>query len=325
MIDEPVFIHPMQHFKVMHFVFVCEAKEPIYLEAQPGTAIRGALYHAMINLFSPNEPIKGLPLDPVRQLLADEDDANPRGRDLPRAFTVEPPKAFLQVDSGRRFQFGVSLFGSAEALIPYLFRAIPEMGKQGIGKGRGTFRLIRINEFLPLNNSQRVVMHYRRVVDPRLAVTHRRVLEEVGMCRKDEVTLRFYTPTRLIENGNLVHQPRLGTLLRRLIDRAQALVEHYPIVGESQPPREMWQAEWQKMSDLGDAIDANGPLLDETRWVNVQSYSRARGRATPIGGFVGQARWRINSPEVLAWLLWGQSLHVGKNAAKGDGYFRIEE
>jgi hypothetical protein len=317
-------IHPMQHFRATHFLFVCEANEPIHLDAQPGTAIRGALYHALIDLFSPNEPIAGLPLDPVRQLLADEDETNARGRDLPRAFAVEPPQAHLRVASGRRFQFGVSLFGSAEALMPYLFRAIPQMGKQGIGKGRGTFRLIRIDEFLPLNDSRRVVMHHRRVVDPRLTVTHRRVLEEVGMRHKGEVALRFQTPMRLIENRSLVHQPRLGVLLRRLIERAQALVEHYSIAGAPQPPREMWQAEWQKMGSLGDALDAAGLLLDETHWINVQSYSRARERATPVGGFVGQARWRIDSPEVLAWLLWGQSLHVGKNAAKGDGYFRVE-
>jgi hypothetical protein len=144
------------------------------------------------------------------------------------------------------------------------------------------------------------------------------------MRQKNEVTLRFETPMRLIENGGLVHQPRLGTLLRRLIDRAQALVEHYPIPAAPQPTQEMWFGEWQKMSALGNSIDESGLLLDETRWINIESYSHARRGTTPIGGFIGQARWRINSPEVLAWLLWGQSLHVGKNVAKGDGYFHVE-
>ncbi|MDX1993574.1 MAG: CRISPR system precrRNA processing endoribonuclease RAMP protein Cas6 [bacterium] len=324
MVDENRLVHPMQHFKATHFLFVCEATQLIQLDAQPGTAIRGALYHALINLFSPKEPIPGVPLDPVRALLAEEDESNPRGRDIPRAFAVEPPAAYLQVEPRRRFQFGVSLFGAAEVMMPYLFRAVPQMGHQGIGRGRGQFRLVRIDEFLPLNDSRRVVMHHQRVVEPRLTVTHRRVLEEVGMRRKDEITLRFETPMRLVENGALVHQPRLGVLLRRLVERAQALVEHYSAEGEPKPPREMWLAEWQKMSGLADALDTEGLLLDETRWVNIDSYSRARGRRTPIGGFVGQARWRIQSPEVLAWLLWGQSLHVGRNIAKGDGYFRVE-
>lgn len=317
--------HPMQHFSAMHFVFFCEALDYISLDAQPGTALRGALYHALVSLFSPNEPIPGVPLDPVRALLAAEDEDNARGRDLPRAFTVEPPPAYTEIPSQRRFKFGVSLYGSAESLIPYLFRAVPEMGQLGIGKGRGRFQLIQIYEVSPLNDTSRVIMHHQRVVDRvRLAVTHRRVVEELGLRRVDEVTLRFLTPMRLVEAGSLVHTPKLGVLLRRLIERAQALVEHYPTTDEPPPARAVWKDEWQRIGSLGDQIDASGLLLDASRWVDIQSYSRARGRATPIGGFVGQARWRIDSPEVLAWLLWGQSLHVGKNAAKGDGYFRIE-
>lgn len=324
MYDELILSHPMQPFRATHFLFICEATAPIEFDAQPGTAIRGALYHALIHLFSPNDPIPGLPLDPVRHLLAAEDEAGARGRDLPRAFAVEPPAAHTRLAAGRRLQFGVSLFGGADVLMPYLFRAVPQMGVQGVGRGRGTFRLIRVDEVLPLNESRRVLMHRRRVGEPRLMVTHRRVLEEVGMRRHDEVTLRFLTPMRLIEGSMLVHQPRLGTLLRRLVDRAQSLAEQYPVPGEPQPPRTLWRAEWEKMSALGDALDADGLVEDKTEWVNIQSYSKARGRATPIGGFVGMARWKLPGPDVLAWLLWGQSLHVGKNVAKGDGYFRVE-
>lgn len=316
--------HPMQHFTAMHFIFLCEAREHIQFDAQPGTAIRGALYHALVGLFSPNEPIPGVPLDPVRALLAAEDEQNARGRDLPRAFAVEPPPSYTHVETGQRFSFSVSLYGTADALMPYLFRAIPEMGNLGIGKGRGRFELIRIHEFSPLNDTNRVLIHPRRVVEPRLTVTHRRVLEELRMRRTDTVTLRFLTPMRLIESGGLVHTPRLGPLLRRLIERAQSLVEQYQPPSEPVAGRVAWKNAWQHIGGLGDRIDQNGLLVDATRWVDIKSYSQARGRATPIGGFVGQARWRIDSPEILAWLLWGQSLHVGKNAAKGDGYFRVE-
>ncbi|MCC7206795.1 MAG: CRISPR system precrRNA processing endoribonuclease RAMP protein Cas6 [Anaerolineae bacterium] len=316
--------HLMQGFTAMHFVFLCEALEYIELDSQPGTAIRGALYRALLDLFSPNEPIPGIPLDPVRALLAAEDEGNARGRDVPRAFAIEPPPAFTRVEMGRRFSFGVSMYGRADALMPYLFRAVPEMGRLGIGKGRGRFKLIRINEITPLNDSNRIIMHHQKAVAPRLTVTHGRVLEELGMRRTDEARLVFLTPMRLIDDGSLVRTPRLGVLLRRLIERAQALVEHYHHPAAELPGRSDWKDEWQRMGEWGDRVDASGLIADTTRWVDIQSFSRARGRSSPIGGFVGRAHWRIDSPEALAWLLWGQSLHVGKNAAKGDGYFRVE-
>lgn len=323
MTDETPNFHLMHFFKANHFLFVCESLDVIQLDAQPGTALRGALYHALINLFSPNDPIPGLPLDPVRLFLAAEDETNARGRDIPRSFAIEPPQAHLRIAPRRRFQFGISIYGSADALIPYLLRAVPEMGQQGIGRGRGRFRLVRIDEHLPLNDSRRVVMHHQKVVEPRLDVTHYRVMEEVRMRRSDEVTLNFMTPMRLIEDGGLVHSPQLGTLLRRLVDRAQALVEQYG-PADKVSSREVWRNEFQRMGQLGDWADHNALIFDHTHWVNIRSHSQARGRTTPIGGFVGSARWRINSSEILTWLLWGQSLHVGKNVAKGDGYFRVE-
>ena len=315
--------HPMQHFSARHFEFLCEAREYITFGEQPGTAIRGALYKALLETFSPHEPVPGVPLDPVRELLTPEDEGNPRGQNIPRAFSIQPP-AIRSVPRARRFTFGVSLYGNAEALIPYVFRALPIMGELGFGKGRAPFDLVSIAEVLPLNGSRRILMHQRRVVPPRLMVNHRLVVDEVSLRRTDEVAVRFMTPMRLIEHDALVHQPRLGPLLRRLIERAQALVDHYGVYPDGKPARERWLDAWQRMGKLGDQIDETGLLLDATRWVDIKSYSQARGRSSPIGGFVGQARWRIDSPEVLMWLLWGQSVQVGKNVAKGDGFFHVE-
>lgn len=323
MTDEINLNHPLYDFTARHFTFLCEATAPIKLGAQPGTAIRGGLYHALVRMFSPNEPIPGIPLDPVRALLAAEDETNARGRDIPRAFSVEPPPGYSEFEPKQRFSFGVSLFGKADALMPYLFRAVPEMGKAGIGAGRGKFRLVRINEVNPLNQTSRVVMQHRRVHEPFLIVTHQRILEEARIRRTDEIMLKFITPMRLIEGGQLVHKPRLGPLLRRLIERAQSLNEHYSPLPEVNASRERWRLEWQRMSDIGDQVDLEGSLIDQTEWVNIESYSRARKRSTPIGGFVGTASWHINSHDVLVWLLWGQSLHIGKNVAKGDGYFKL--
>lgn len=315
--------HLMQGFIVQHLLFVGEAREHIAFDAQPGTAIRGALYRAMIELFSPNNPVPGIPLDPVRALLAAQAADNARGQDLPRSFTVEPPPAYHVVNTGERLQFGISLLGKAIDLMPYVLRAAPAVGELGLGRGRGRFKLIRVDETTPLNDSRRVFMHHKRVVAPRLQVTHRRVLEEAEMRRSAQLTLRFVAPMRLVDQGKLVKAPRMGTLLRRLIERAQTLVEQYSSDPTQIAPPEQWKAEWQRMSALGDQIDAAGLMDDTTHWVEISSYSRIRQQASPISGFVGEARWQNVPPEVLIWLLWGQSLHVGKNAVKGDGFFRV--
>jgi hypothetical protein len=257
----------------------------------------------------------------VRDLLAAENPDNARGRDIPRAFTVEPPAAYSEVKARGRFSFGVSLFGSAIELMPYLIRAVVEMGKMGLGKGRGQFRFVRLLEINPLNGQQNILLEGREYREKNLVLVHQDFTKEAESRSAETVTIDFITPMRLIEKKVLVHEPRLGVLLRRLLERTQSLVEHYsPNSGQ----QALWQSTWQRLGTAGDALDEKALLKNNSRWVNIESFSRARGRSSPIGGFVGQASWRTESQEILLCLLWGQSLHVGKDAAKGNGYFRIE-
>ena len=65
-------------------------------------------------------------------------------------------------------------------------------------------------------------------------------------------------------------------------------------------------------------------VRDDTRWVELRSYSTRQRRATPIGGLMGRITlacddWR----PFLPWLLWGQFTHVGKDAVKGNGWYVI--
>ena len=308
-----------------HIVFVMRAKELIQFSEQPGVNLRGALYQALIARFSPSQPIPGLPFDPIRQFLEGLDDDNARGQNLPRAYAIEPPPPNAHFSAGEQFEFGISLFGDSVRYIPYIFYAMRDTAEFGIGRGRGRFQVIRICEVNPLNKSRRQMMDPHQVSDLRLAVTHKAVQYAVNTWRAEQLLLRFLTPTRLTDRGGLAKTLSMGVLLRRLLERAQSMVEQTQSKEEIAAGLERWKAEWTRMGALGDALDAAQPMLtDDTYWKDVGSYSRIKGRASPIGGIMGNARWRVSERDVLYWLLWGQSLHVGKNTAKGDGWYSVE-
>ena len=55
--------------------------------------------------------------------------------------------------------------------------------------------------------------------------------------------------------------------------------------------------------------------------------SRRLGRSTPVGGFVGTATYEAGAETweaLLPYLVWGQEVHVGKNATKGDGWYEVQ-
>jgi hypothetical protein len=62
---------------------------------------------------------------------------------------------------------------------------------------------------------------------------------------------------------------------------------------------------------------------DDTDWISIRSGSSRHGYATAIGGFVGRATFVGDLAPFQYWLLWGEIVQIGKNTAKGDGWYRV--
>jgi CRISPR/Cas system endoribonuclease Cas6 (RAMP superfamily) len=118
-----------------------------------------------------------------------------------------------------------------------------------------------------------------------------------------------------VEQGHLVKRPWLGPLFRRLLERLDALRGEYAGL----PP----VAEREHLLALADRVRL---VQDFTRWVDLASGSRRLGHSTPVGGLVGTATYQAERETwqaLLPYLLWGQEVHVGKSATKGDGWYEV--
>jgi hypothetical protein len=339
-------------FTAHHLRFEVEALTPLVLPAHAGPSIRGALWAALQRHFCPESQTarpstEHKALCPVCWLMATDRPGARTGRDVPRPYTVEPPvqpggegRAW-RLEPGARFAFGLTLYAQALRLFPYLVVAMPLMGQAGIGLAleengrrpgqprRGQFVLRRIEAVHPLRGEVAPVMGEGETLVhlPDLPVTAQdvaaasqallaRLGRGEGPGEGRQLQLRFWTPTRLVEAGRLVHRPRLGPLVRRLLERLDALRGEY--AGE--PP----VAEREALAALADRVRM---VKDGAEWIDLQSRSRRLGRSTPVGGFVGPALYEAGEETwqaLLPYLLWGQTVHVGKNATKGDGWFQVE-
>lgn len=312
----------MRGLTIQHLRFTALPEESIVFDAQAGSALRGALYQALSENFC-SEPGETLTPDhqqrcPVCWLLAAEDPAANRGRNIPRALTVEPPLGKIY-HRDQPFTFGLTLIGQAQNLFPYLARAVQKMGQIGVGKGRGRFRLAMISEYSPLLDAKRDLMDGTVVRRPTLQITPARIVEAAEQGQPNRITLELLTPLRLTAAGQLVKRPEPSIFMARLLERCQSIVNHYA-EAENCPPREAWlQAAQIIMAAAAELQTA----YDDTRWVEAWSGSRRKQAYTPISGLVGSFRWEGPVDGLRPWLLWGQSLHVGKDAIKGNGWYRV--
>ncbi len=327
---------------VHHLWFTVEAQTPLALPTESGPAIRGALVSALRRHYCPDATLR--PTDrrieadpghrtlcPACWLIATEDASGERGRNIQRPYTIEPPLRLPpRLEPGASFSFGVSLIGQAVNLFPYLVLAVPEMGRLGLGHvdprqgGRGRFVLRAVSAIDPLTGaSQPLLTEGARLHLPTLPVETARVdevahrLAERARANDRRLTLRFLTPTRLIAESHLVRRPTFEPLFQRLLERVDGLTRYYASQTNDEEPG--LREELVRLARRVEVVE------DRTEWVELMSGSRRLGRATPASGFRGAATYRSEDwPRLLPWLLWGQSLHVGKSAVKGDGWYVVD-
>ncbi|MCS6872755.1 MAG: CRISPR system precrRNA processing endoribonuclease RAMP protein Cas6 [Anaerolineae bacterium] len=302
--------------------FTLEAIDEVVLGEQAGAQIRGTLYTAlrehMGDLPIPEQGVPSLDVDPVRWLLAREDESAERGKDVPRAFAVQPP-----LDSERRyppethFTVGITLFGRRTlALLPFIVLAFPHMGRLGMGYRRGRFYLHHVT-LLGADGCQTLLMPpgSDRVQTPQSGITHEQIAQRAALLSRGRLTLHFQTPTRLIHEGRLLKAPLFHVLMARLLERYDLIGMEYGDGFTPVPP--------EQRADLLRRAERIQLVEDRTRWQDVFSHSRRTGSSSPISGLVGEATYSGDLTPFREWLLWGSYLQIGKNTAKGDGWYSV--
>jgi len=290
-----------------------EAVAPIDLGANPGSALRGALYDTLRLLYDTGTDVTShtqADANPVAWLLALEDRETSGGKDVPRPIAVRPPLTA----PARQLSFSLAFYGRGHDQIPMVLAAVYAMGNTGVGRGRHRFTVTRVDQVLDLSGDVIPLIDHMRtqlhdLVPPPSADDYERAAARlIGK----PLTVDFLSPTRIVDGGHLCRRPELRPWFQRLLERARQIGELYT----SAPP-------WIAFGDLLAAAEDVRIVEDHTRWVELRSGSTRQDKVLPVSGFVGQVTYTQPAPALLPWVLLGQSLQVGKNTVKGNGWYRV--
>jgi hypothetical protein len=303
---------------------------PILLNEHKGSAIRGALFEALrrrscARLDLPTcHPCELVPVCPISTLVATVDLEWDRGADPPRPLVVDPPlDPRTEYRVGDYLEFGLTVFGTAGRLLPYVILAIGDAGKAGIGRRyqrggfwtRGRFEVERVEAANPFSDVMEVLYPagtdrptFRAPTEPLSSAS---LLESLQTLRlSDRITLDFVTPTRLVRKGEVLRGFDLVAFLQRLRERLEALERRY---GNG-------QGAFALAPNLTEGLSV---VDDTTAWQDVRGYSRRQKQAVPLGGFTGSVTLQGELQPMLPFLAWGQLAHVGKDATKGNGWYQL--
>ncbi|MFN8485243.1 MAG: CRISPR system precrRNA processing endoribonuclease RAMP protein Cas6 [Anaerolineae bacterium] len=338
----------MHTFTAHRLRFVAEVTRPIVVQDFPGSALRGALFRALIDGFCANRPALdhgGCPTCPlfascpVAYLAATLDPQSDRGENVPRPFTLEPPLLAGEVtagangapttivfDGGARFEFGLTMFAHALQLFPYVVLAVGRMGEAGLGMRTGANGWRRgqfaVGEIWADNGvtgeGQPVLQRGSNLVTmPDVPITHAQLAELPVPPPGAAVRVSFLTPLRLKHGGQVVHTaPPFRALFQRLMERVSSLAQTFSDTPLDADLR-------YRLVGLSDSVRT---VESRTRWVHLEAYSGRQKGHTSISGVVGHVVYAADDWAPLwPWLKWGEITHVGKNAVKGEGMIRVTE
>jgi hypothetical protein len=284
------------------------------------------------------------------------------GQDAPRPYVILPPacqreqgeiresalEAPIHNREGRRgvtfhaeepFTFGLHLIGASAKLFPYVLGALKEMEVMGIGRplaelkgARGRYRIQEVYAYHPLSGERQLLWQQGSTLPqkPLLCITDEDISRRAQQICSNHLTLQFVSPTRLVKNKQLLRRPDFLTFTQRLAERFEQLLCLYEQQNYTSTPLQIAESgerniggrEWYvHISQQAQEIQL---IRDETRWVDVTSYSARQRQSIGIGGFIGQATFQGNITSLRKLLAWGEVIGVGKSVTKGDGRYQIE-
>jgi hypothetical protein len=315
-----------------HLEFTATAVTPLELDDQAGASIRGALVGGLWERFCANKAARVcadcplLKVCPVAALIAPmREDGETGGEQRPRPYTVRPPLGVRRFSPGDAFTFGLTLIGQAAQLFPYVVMAAQGVEQSGLGRRlganggrRGALQIDAITAVDPLAGV-RAPLYARghpQVQAPGLPIDTDAVVAHAATLPSDRLTLRFQTPLRLTGKRDgqtrLVHRFDPHPFFARLTWRLDELARAYG--GGSRI------GDFHALPALVEQVRVAD---DQTRWVDVVSYSSRTRARTPIGGLVGQVTLEGELAPLRELLIWGSLIHVGRNTVKGDGWYQI--
>ena len=314
----------MEHFVAYKLNFTCEAVTAVSLPRFNGSTLRGAFFGALRQDFCLNKSLDTClhcptsEVCPICRLVATVERDNNRGAEIPRPFSLQPVITEKTLfEPGQSFSFGITLFGQSLSLFPYAILAIQRMGEIGMGNrtiAPGRFLLREAKVTNPLSATEKsIYSNNTRIVNvPDIAITQQDVLSYAAMLNSDRLRINLLTPLRLVVEGSLVQKLTFRIFMQRLLRRLTDLYRYC-----------CNQRAYPGLSGLLKQAAEVQVTQDNTCWVDLSSYSNRRQASTPIGGLTGEITFAGNLKDFLPLLVWGEITHVGKDATRGNGWYRI--
>lgn len=227
----------------------------------------------------------------------------------PHPFIIEPPpERKCDYTPEDEITFGLTIIGNAIEYLPYFIYTFEELGKIGIGKGRGKYDLRKVKSVNKIiyDSADKTIKTFK---------TDQLSLNYTALNTKghQSLTLDFLTPTRINYDRHLTFELEFHILIRNLLRRL-SLIYYFHCKGDP--------SDWDFNGIIEQAKNIKVKNRD-LKWYDWERYSARQDTKMKMGGFTGSITFEGNIEPFLPLIKAGEVLHVGKGTSFGLGRYSV--
>ncbi len=236
----------------------------------------------------------------------------------PHPFVIEPPlNEKTEFDKNDDLDFGLTLIGRAIDYLPYFIFTFDELGRIGLGKGRGKYLLKEVKNIIKNNDTVEEFVIYKgndKILNNKYKILSSKdiINQTKKFSKKERIELQFITPTRIKYKNKLISELEFHILIRNLLRRISLL--------------SYFHCNEELNINFKDVIEKSKEIIKEDSnltWYDWERYSYRQEERMSLGGFIGNVTFKGNIKDYLPLILLGQYTHVGKGTSFGLGKYKI--
>jgi CRISPR-associated endoribonuclease Cas6 len=235
-----------------------------------------------------------------------------------------PPEKNRDYREDERLCFEFTLIGKSIDYLPYFIYTFDELGRIGIGKGKGKYQLeevkaIQIGERREIQGQRTEVKGESETIysgKEKVLRSNYRVIkiDDLNPFNLSPLILNlvFMTPTRLKFDGRLSPSLEFHILIRNLLRRISLL--------------SYFHCDKELELNFKEIIEKSRDVKvqkEDLSWFDWERYSNRQETRMMMGGFVGSITFEGDFEPFLPFLLLGECIHVGKGTSFGLGKYEI--
>ena len=319
----------MERFYFSKYIFSITPKTTLLLPSYNGSTLRGGFGHAfrrIICAFKGKECTDCLLRHQCVYAYVFETPI-PADAQIMRKYTAAPHPFILEPSTNSRksyrkgedLSFGLTLIGRAADYLPYFIYAFEELGRIGIGKGRGKYELREVAE----EGGEGDVLQKKRVIysgDTKLLTQSKSPIRWADIVINHPppphvISVSFITPTRIKYKNSLTKDLEFHVFFRSLLRRISLL--SYFHCGHR-----LDDTEFKNLIQQARNIKT---VKRSLYWHDWERYSNRQETRMKLGGFMGEITYEGKLKEFWPYIRLGEYVHVGKGSGFGLGRYRVEK